>query len=107
MIPVTVSGHFGEWIEGRMGPDGPGALVAVSCPVFRVTAPRDGAPEKPAQACLAVERASDLLVFPAPDHPFRVSHTGHVLRELSPLGAAALQAAGLCDITGFETGGRP
>ena len=28
-----VAGHFGEWLQGRLGPDGPVALVTLPCPV--------------------------------------------------------------------------
>lgn len=27
------TGHFGEWLQGRLGPDGPVALVSLSCPI--------------------------------------------------------------------------
>lgn len=142
MTPVTVNGHFGEWIQGRMGPGGPVALVTVSCPVFRVTAPGDGVPLFPsavladfaarlgpgalpgasrnfpagagggastatlvalarasgfdgtpedlALACLAVEGASDPLMFPAPDRLLWASRRGQVLRELPPPPRAAV-----------------
>jgi uncharacterized protein involved in propanediol utilization len=29
-----VSGHFGEWLQGRLGPNGPLALISVPCPLF-------------------------------------------------------------------------
>ncbi|SLN55604.1 hypothetical protein ROJ8625_02787 [Roseivivax jejudonensis] len=35
---VRVAGHFGEWVQGRVGPGGPLALVTVSCPALAVTA---------------------------------------------------------------------
>jgi hypothetical protein len=28
-----VAGHFGEWLQGRLGPGGPVALVTLACPV--------------------------------------------------------------------------
>ena len=34
----TVQGHFGEFLQGRLGPDGPLALITVPAPAFRVTA---------------------------------------------------------------------
>ena len=41
--PATrVPGHFGEWIEGRLGPDGPVALVTLACPALSVGAPGHG-----------------------------------------------------------------
>ncbi len=27
------TGHFGEWLQGRLGPNGPVALVSLSCPI--------------------------------------------------------------------------
>ncbi|MCC5966255.1 MAG: propanediol utilization protein [Natronohydrobacter sp.] len=29
---VRVAGHFGEWLQGRLGPSGPVALVTLPCP---------------------------------------------------------------------------
>ena len=41
--PATrVPGHFGEWIQGRLGPDGPVALVTLACPALSVGAPGHG-----------------------------------------------------------------
>ena len=31
---ARASGHFGEWLQGRIGPKGPIALISVQCPVF-------------------------------------------------------------------------
>ncbi|WP_353474408.1 propanediol utilization protein [Salipiger sp. H15] len=134
---VSVAGHFGEWLQGRMGPEGPVALVTVACPDLGVSAPGEGAPpfepgqlerfaralgiaprfpgasrdaplgggagastatlvalarsagfdgsaEALAAACLAVEGASDPLMYPAPDTLLWASREGHILRELPP-----------------------
>ena len=35
---ARVAGHFGEWMQGRIGPDGPVALVTVPCAALGVTA---------------------------------------------------------------------
>ena len=35
---IRVEGHFGEWMQGRLGPDGPIALVSLPCPELAVTA---------------------------------------------------------------------
>ena len=40
--PVTVPGHFGEWIQGRLGPDGPVALITLACPALSARAPGTG-----------------------------------------------------------------
>lgn len=39
---VTVSGHFGEWLQGRLGPEGPVVLVTLRCDVLTVRAPGRG-----------------------------------------------------------------
>ncbi|MBE9638648.1 propanediol utilization protein [Salipiger mangrovisoli] len=36
---VSVAGHFGEWLQGRLGPQGPVALVTVRCPALHVRVP--------------------------------------------------------------------
>ncbi|MBU2981665.1 propanediol utilization protein [Lentibacter algarum] len=33
---MSVAGHFGEWLQGRLGPDGPVALVTLLCPALHV-----------------------------------------------------------------------
>lgn len=35
---ARIAGHFGEWLQGRLGPDGPVALVTLPCAVLGVTA---------------------------------------------------------------------
>lgn len=35
-MKARVTGHFGEWLQGRMGPDGAVALVTLTCPVLGV-----------------------------------------------------------------------
>lgn len=37
---LRVAGHFGELLQGRIGPDGPVALVTLPCPVLGVSAQR-------------------------------------------------------------------
>lgn len=37
---MAVSGHFGELIQGRLGPDGPLALISLPCPPLQMTAAR-------------------------------------------------------------------
>jgi uncharacterized protein involved in propanediol utilization len=34
--PVRVAGHFGEFLQGRIGPAGPVALISVPCPAVAV-----------------------------------------------------------------------
>ena len=38
-VSVRVPGHFGELLQGRIGSDGPVALVTLPCPALGVTAP--------------------------------------------------------------------
>ena len=34
---ARVAGHFGEWLQGRLGPGGPVVLVTLPCPALAVT----------------------------------------------------------------------
>ncbi|MGC8201806.1 hypothetical protein ACP2AV_03775 [Aliiroseovarius sp. PTFE2010] len=36
---ATVTAHFGEWVQGRLGPNGPVVLVTMVCPKLHVSAP--------------------------------------------------------------------
>lgn len=40
---ARVPGHFGEWIQGRLCPDGLVALVTLACPALSASAPGQGA----------------------------------------------------------------
>lgn len=35
---TAVAGHFGEWLQGRLGPGGPLVLVTLACPALHATA---------------------------------------------------------------------
>ena len=35
-MKLAVAGHFGEWLQGRIGPTGPVALVTLPCPDYAV-----------------------------------------------------------------------
>lgn len=149
MIPghARVAGHFGELVQGRLGPSGPVALITLPCPVLAATAtcragafrlhqpgagstprrqvlalldrlglPRRGAftlrlqmppgggagastaalmalakaagardPQAITAACLAVEGASDPLLFAAPERLVWASRQGRVLGQMPPL----------------------
>lgn len=41
-MKARVNGHFGEWLQGRLGATGPVALVTVSCPDLLLEAERIG-----------------------------------------------------------------
>ncbi len=142
---IRVTGHFGELIQGRVGPDGPVALITLPCPALAVevlpaalpdphgllppgraralldrlglpdpgpcrisaTMPRGGgagastaalvayarfagarqSPDDLARACVAVEGASDPLMFPAPERLLWASRRAEVLEHLPPLPA--------------------
>lgn len=62
---ARVAGHFGEWLQGRLGPDGPVALVTLPCPTLAVTVkfrPEAACAIRGAGACvLPVEQAACLL----------------------------------------------
>ena len=143
---LTVAGHFGELMQGRIGPDGPVALITLPCETLavhgqagparglrlhdparlirpggarrllamlghdrgrfalRATMPPGGgagastaalvalarlaAPDVPprvlARACLAIEGASDPLMFPAPARLLWASRRGDVLEVMPP-----------------------
>jgi hypothetical protein len=143
---VRVPGHFGEWMQGRLGPEGPVALVTLCCPVLAVRAPGSGVrltdlfpaprlaafagalgisgdfpglecdmplgagagastaclvaaarasgfrgtPERLARACLAVEGASDPLMFAAPDRLLWASREARTLADLAPVPRAEI-----------------
>lgn len=142
MTHVTVCGHFGEWIQGRLGPSGPVALITLACSAMRVTAPSedalpfttdqlkrfaadleldavtgatrnfalgigaggstatlvaaaraagyDGTPERLAKACIAIEGATDPLMFDAPDQHLWASRSGKVIRPMPAPPRAAI-----------------
>ncbi len=146
MTRVSVAGHFGEWMQGCLGPEGPVVLVTLACPVLRSHVdPRgdrdasdtaqqmldtaqlarfrallgvpvggppfdvtcdmplgggagsstaalvglarasgfDGTPDALAQACLAMEGASDPLMYPAPDALLWASREGRIVAQMT------------------------
>lgn len=52
---IRVAGHFGEWLQGRLGAQGPLALLTVACPALHVTARRLG------DGCFALCQQPQLL----------------------------------------------
>ena len=142
-MTVRVTGHFGELMQGRIGPDGPVALITLPCPVLAIearraerpdhhgvlppaharsllkrlglpdpgpvvltaTMPRGGgagastaalvalarlagsahSPMDLARACVAVEGASDPLMFPAAERLLWASRQAEVLASLPDL----------------------
>ncbi len=33
---IAIAGHLGEFVQGRLGPDGPVALLTLPCPALRL-----------------------------------------------------------------------
>jgi uncharacterized protein involved in propanediol utilization len=85
---ARVEGHFGEWIEGRLGADGPVALVTLPCPALAVTVAwqpaRRLAVDGPAAEILPPGRARRLLEELDLPRPGRVEVTADM-----PAGAGA------------------
>jgi uncharacterized protein involved in propanediol utilization len=54
-MTIRVTGHFGEWMQGRLGPDGPIVLVTIPCAALHVDAKRRG------DGPLAFTQTPDLL----------------------------------------------
>jgi uncharacterized protein involved in propanediol utilization len=142
-LAVTIAGHFGELLQGRLGPAGPVVLITLPCPELTVTArksdesephgllppararalceklglsdpgpvhltatmPRGGgagastaalvayarlagsrhAPADLARACVAIEGASDPLMFAAPECLLWASRRAETLQTLPRL----------------------
>jgi len=79
--PLGVAGHFGELLQGRLGPDGPIALISLPCPAVWVdTDPRTGFDVTLSAARLA--RLCAALDLPVPDTAVR-------LRATMPVGGGA------------------
>lgn len=101
---VYVAGHFGEWLQGRLGPDGPLVLVTLACAAKGVQVDRlgdgplciEGAPPliSPEQARLCL----DALGVPAEGR--------YAVRpDLAPGGGAGMSTAalvGLARLTGYD-----
>lgn len=59
-MKARITGHFGEWLQGRLGPKGPIALLTVPCAAFHVEVERlgDGPLElRQSPALLSLSRA--------------------------------------------------
>ncbi|EKD59929.1 MAG: hypothetical protein ACD_54C01045G0001, partial [uncultured bacterium] len=85
---VRVAGHFGELLQGRIGRNGPVALVSLSCPALRVSASL--LPQKEltlhgaGQRLLTPQRARALLTHLGLAQPGRI-----LLRAEMPVGGGA------------------
>ncbi|MDD9923266.1 MAG: propanediol utilization protein [Boseongicola sp.] len=63
---ARVAGHFGEWLQGRLGPDGPVVLVTLPCPRLSVSVV-EGGPVNIPHSNAALQRFFDDLEISAPD----------------------------------------
>lgn len=97
---VRIAGHFGEWLQGRLGPDGPIALVTVPCPALGVSARRMG--DGPLvlyqdRPVLSPERARDFLArIGAAEGRFALQ------AEMPPGGGAGASTAALLALAGLS-----
>ncbi len=66
MPTVRVAGHFGEWLQGRLGPDGPLVLVTLPCAALGVRPDPDGAEILPAAVRARFARALGRDLPPLP-----------------------------------------
>ncbi|MGV8950582.1 MAG: propanediol utilization protein [Cypionkella sp.] len=70
---IQIAGHFGELLQGRLGPDGPVVLVTLPCSALTVTAAATTA------AQLTIHGAGQRLLTPARARDF-LGHLGLTLR---------------------------
>ncbi|KEP68151.1 biphenyl 2,3-dioxygenase [Thioclava dalianensis] len=100
---VSVAGHFGEWMQGRIGPEGEIALITLPCPALQVHASRRPAAQlqlHSAQRLLVPARLRAFLQslnrqplsLPAPRHAFTLRAT------MPPGGGAGASTAALVAI---------
>lgn len=59
---IRVAGHFGEWVQGRLGPQGPLALITLCCPDLAVTARRHGPAAGPRHVAQHPAILSDAMI---------------------------------------------
>ena len=97
--PVFVPGHFGEWLQGSLGPSGPIVLVTLACPVRGVRAWQSGPGpfslvERP--MVLGADRAKAFLAGfgRAPSGRYRV------IADLPPGGGTGMSTAALLALAG-------
>ncbi|MFQ6753331.1 L-threonine kinase BluE [Cereibacter sphaeroides] len=89
---VRVAGHLGELLQGRLGPDGPLALVTLPCPGLGAEAIRAPGPlalDQPGAQMLTLPALCDLLAAAGatPDGRFRLT------LDLPPGGGAGASTA--------------
>jgi len=104
-----VPGHFGEWLQGRLGPGGPVALVTLACPSHGVRATLEaGAPPgiDGSEDLLGAARAQQFVAALACVLPGRVRLTA----DLPPGSGAGMSTAALvalARLVGAEDGRIP
>ncbi|WP_134680497.1 propanediol utilization protein [Paracoccus ravus] len=71
---IRIAGHFGEWLQGRLGQDGPLVLVTLGCPALTVTAARLESracgviQSPPVLSSQRIDRLFDLLGLPKAEY---------------------------------------
>ncbi len=78
---APVSGHFGEWLQGRLGPKGPLVLITLCCPALTVRVAPGTEGDVPAFTEAQLSEFRAVLGLPPGDWPA-------LLRDM-PLGAGA------------------
>ena len=104
-VTARVAGHFGEWLQGRLGPDGPVCLLTLPCPPLFVEVERlDDGPLELLQSVELVtqDRARDFLSrVSGREGVFRLKATmppgGGAGASTGALVGLARAAGGLCE----------
>lgn len=85
---LRVAGHFGELMQGRLGPDGPLALISLPCPALWV----ECAGSFPADTLISAERLDALCAALTLPRPIRAPGLN---ATMPPGGGAGSSTAGL------------
>ena len=92
---ARVAGHFGEWLQGRLGPDGPVALVTLPCPALAVTVAAEASDrfdlDVPAETLFTRPRLQAFLAALDRTGPLRISGAA----DMPPGGGAGASTAAL------------
>ncbi|MFS4439122.1 propanediol utilization protein [Paracoccaceae bacterium GXU_MW_L88] len=98
---ASVAGHFGEWLQGRLGPEGPLALVTVACPALSVRADFTAGERFDITQTPQILPQDQALAFLAAIHAARGHYT--LTADMPPGGGAGASTAALLALA--EAGG--